>query len=336
MLKLTSKAYRLPLKHPFTISRYTVEIQETVIVTISDGTHSGYGEATANPYYGSTVDKIKTSVESVRDIVEQSSGMAPDDLWRRLEPLLQDDYFALCALDCAFWDLYGRKNQKKLRSLFSSLEETPMSNYTIGIDDIELMKQKILEKPWPVYKIKLGTEDDISILRELREVTDAVFRVDANCSWNADQTLKYVPDLKALNVEFIEQPLLADDWEGMRYLKPRCELPLIADESCRRYEDVMPCAEGFDGINIKLMKCGGITPAVMMIELAREMELTVMAGCMTESSVGISNLAQIAPLLDAIDADGPLLLEHDIAEGVFLENGRIIYSEKNGSGAVLK
>ena len=326
----------MPLRHRFTISRYSVDIQETVIVTISDGKYTGYGEATANPYYESTVDKIRSSVNSVKNLVEQSRNIEPSEFWRIIEPLLKDDYFALCALDCAFWDYHARKQGRTLRSLFSSSEKIPLSNYTIGIDDVEVMKQKILEKPWPVYKIKLGTNDDIAILKQLRKTTDAVFRVDANCSWTVDQTIKFEPDLKALQVEFIEQPLPADDWEGMRYLKQRCELPLIADESCRRINDVVRCAETFDGINIKLMKCGGISPALKMIEQARELGLMVMAGCMTESSVGISNLTQLAPLLDAIDADGSLLLKQDIYQGVFLQDGRIFFSDKNGSGAVLK
>jgi len=141
--------------------------------------------------------------------------------------------------------------------------------------------------------------------------------------------------LKELGVEFIEQPLHEDDWEGMKRLKKECVLPLIADESCQRFEDVEKCAEGFHGVNIKLMKCGGLTPALKMIKLARELNLKVMAGCMAESTVGISNLAQIAPLLDYIDADGGMLIKNDTANGVSLKYGNIVYPKENGSGIAL-
>ena len=142
-------------------------------------------------------------------------------------------------------------------------------------------------------------------------------------------------NLEELGVEFIEQPLHPEDWDGMRLLKSECVLPLIADESCQRFEDVEKCSEGFHGINIKLMKCGGLTPALKMIEKARELNLKVMAGCMAESTVGISNLAQIAPLLDYLDADGALLLKNDTAKGVALQFGKIVYPEEKGSGISL-
>jgi L-alanine-DL-glutamate epimerase-like enolase superfamily enzyme len=197
------------------------------------------------------------------------------------------------------------------------------------------MKQKILETPWPIYKIKLGTDKDVEIVSALRKVTDAIFRIDANCAWTVEETLLNAMQLKDLGVEFIEQPLHADDWEGMKQLKVECALPIIADESCQRFEDVEKCAEGFHGINIKLMKCGGLTPALKMIKKAREHNLKVMAGCMAESTVGISNLVQIAPLLDYIDADGAMLLKNDTANGITLDYGKIVFPNENGSGISL-
>jgi L-alanine-DL-glutamate epimerase-like enolase superfamily enzyme len=197
------------------------------------------------------------------------------------------------------------------------------------------MRRKIIETPWPIYKIKLGTEHDVEIVSELRKITNAVFRIDANCAWTVEETLRNAIQLKELGVEFIEQPLHSDDWDGMKYLKKESVLPLIADESCQRYEDVEKCVEGFHGINIKLMKCGGLTPALKMIKQARELNLKVMAGCMAESTVGISNLAQIAPLLDYIDADGGMLIKNDTANGVSLKYGRIAYPKENGSGITL-
>jgi L-Ala-D/L-Glu epimerase / N-acetyl-D-glutamate racemase len=336
-LRISFKAFQLPLKHPFTTSRYTVTVQNTVIVSITNGEFTGYGEATVNPYYNSTVEKLQDSIESVKSIIENAHDIQPEQLWQLLAPKLKDDYFALCAIDCAYWDFYAKCKNKTLRSFWSNNNMfIPQSNYTIGIDAIEKMKQKIIETPWPIYKIKLGTNHDVAIVSELRKITDAVFRIDANCAWTVQETLDNAAELKELGVEFIEQPLNANDWEGMKILNRESVLPIIADESCQRIEDVDPCARVFHGINIKLMKCGGLTPALKMIEKARQLNIKIMAGCMTESSIGISSLVQIAPLLDYIDADGSMLLKEDIAEGVKLVDGNIIFSSKNGSGVEYK
>jgi L-alanine-DL-glutamate epimerase-like enolase superfamily enzyme len=300
---------------------------------VSDGIHTGYGEAIPYPYYNITVEKIKQSILKSKSIIENAFRLHPNDLWQLLESNLKDDYFTLCALDCAYWDYYAKSQNKTTRSyFFDDMKKPPLSDYTIGIDTIEVMKQKILDTPWPIYKIKLGTEHDVEIVAELRKITKAIFRIDANCAWTADETLQNAIQLKDLGVEFIEQPLKVDDWEGMKRLKKQSVLPLIADESCQRFEDVQKCAEDFHGVNIKLMKCGGLTPGLKMIEKARALNLKVMAGCMAESTVGISNLAQIAPLIDYIDADGAMLITNDTAKGVKLIDGNIIYPKENGSG----
>lgn len=333
---LSYQFYDLPLQHPFTISRYTVNVQKTMIVRVSDGIHNGYGEATVNPYYNSTIERLSGSLNRIQSLIENVNDLHPSDFWKLLSPYLQDDYFALCAIDVAYWDFYAKKNNMTLRSfLTTENQKLPLTSYTIGIDTIEVMQQKIIEKPWPVYKIKLGTENDLDIVRELRKVTDSLFRIDANCAWTANQTIEYVEVLKDYNVEFIEQPLKATDIEGMQKLKNESVLPIIADESCQRETDVLTCAQSFHGINIKLMKCGGITPALRMIIHARKLNLKIMAGCMTESTVGISALAQLAPLLDFIDADGALLLKQDIASGVSFDDGKIIYSNEGGTGVKL-
>lgn len=332
-LSLTFQFYDLPLEHPFTISRYTVNIQKTVVVCISDGIYSGYGEATANPYYHSTQERLTASLQLAKPIVEVNATLHPKALWKQLSPILREDYFALCAVDIAYWDFYARKHRQTLRSFWSNeTAQTPLTSYTIAIDSLAMMQQKIIEKPWPIYKIKLGMPNDIETVKHLRKITDAVFRIDANCAWTAVQTVENAKILKELNVEFIEQPLKADDVEGMQFVKQHSVLPIIADESCQREEDVESCAEIFHGINIKLMKCGGITPALRMIEAARKKGLLLMAGCMTESTVGISGLCQIASLLDYLDSDGALLLHQDIADGVAFDFGKINYPKAFGTG----
>jgi len=227
-LKLTTKSYRLNLKHPFTISRSTRTFQDSVVVSISDGVITGYGEAIPYPYYGITIEMIEQSVLKSKTFVENAFGLHPDDLWKLLEPNLKDDYFTLCAINCAYWDYYAKSQNRTTRSYFKSeIGQAPLSDYTIGIDTIEVMKQKILETPWPIYKIKLGTERDVEIVSELRKITDAVFRIDANCAWTVEETLENAIKLKELGVEFIEQPLHAKDWEGMKHLKAKCVIPLM-------------------------------------------------------------------------------------------------------------
>jgi L-alanine-DL-glutamate epimerase-like enolase superfamily enzyme len=305
----------------------------------ADGQH-GYGESTTNTFYGATIANMSSVIESVRPLLENGSADDPLKLISQIsEKLPNEKYakFALNALDGAIHDLWGKLSGAPVYKLWGlSSDKIPMSDYTLGIDTPEKMVAKLKEMPgWPVYKIKLGTADDLGIIRELRCHTDALFRVDANCGWTAEQTIEFAPALKQMNVEFIEQPLPPEDVEGARRAYEGSVLPLIADENCIAEEDVDRCAGRFHGINIKLVKCGGLATARRMVERARELGLQVMAGCMTESTVGISALAQLLPLLDYVDMDGAVLLAKDIATGVRLDHGRCIYPTVNGTGVKL-
>jgi L-alanine-DL-glutamate epimerase-like enolase superfamily enzyme len=197
------------------------------------------------------------------------------------------------------------------------------------------MVAKMKELPWPIYKIKLGTQEDIAIVKALREHSNAIFRIDANCGWGVDETITNSIELKKLGIEFLEQPLPAGDWEGHKEVFKHSALPVIADESCIKEEDVAKCHHHFHGVNIKLAKCGGLTPGRRMIQEAKRLGLRTMAGCMTESTVGISAIAQLLPELDYVDMDGPLLLSEDIARGVSMEFGKINYADGNGTGVQL-
>jgi len=270
----------------------------------------------------------------------------PADFWEAMCPALRGDgprdvptpaTFPQCALDVAAHDLWGKLRGAPVWKLWGlSLESLPVSDYTIGIDAIEVMIDKLGEFPgWPIYKIKLGTPEDLEIVRSLRQQTDAVFRVDANCAWTAEETIRNAVSLKELGVEFIEQPLPPDDWQGMREVYRGSVLPVVADESCQVEADVDRCAGYFHGINIKLHKCGGLTPARRMIARARQLDMQVMVGCFTESTVGISAIAQLLPLLDYVDMDGALLLAEDVATGVSVDRGRVKYPQENGCGVRL-
>ncbi|MBJ7879753.1 dipeptide epimerase [Gelidibacter salicanalis] len=335
-MQLILKSYILKLKHTFTISRESRDEQPSLIVQLREDGFSGYGEATSNPYYNVSIKGMMQDLEQLEPLIADSSGMPPEEFWEKMASQLPNNKFALCALDLAYNDLYARKEGKKLYELWNyEIDNNPLSDYTIGIDTIEKMVSKMEEMPWPIYKIKLGSDRDIEIVKELRKHTDAVFRVDANCGWTADETIANAIALKELGVEFIEQPLPADDWEGHKKVFQNSVLPIVADESCQVEADVDKCYQHFHGVNVKLTKCGGLTPARRMLVKARQLEMKTMVGCMTESTVGISAIAHLLPLLDYVDMDGALLLGEDIATGVSLEDGKVIYSDLNGTGVTL-
>lgn len=338
-MKLTVHEFELPLRHTFTISRESYSVQPTVIVELEQNGVKGFGEATTNSYYGFTTEKLRESIELTRPLLDAASlnDTSPDQLWSQLAPLLVENSFALCAIDQAAHDLWGKLQNKSVFGMWGlSLDQIPDSCYTIGIDSIDVMVDKLNEMPgWPVYKIKLGTTEDVAIIEALRKHTEAVFRVDANCGWTVDEAIACSEAMRPLNVEFIEQPLKADNWDGHRELFKRSALPILADESCIVESDVKRCAGNFHGVNIKLVKCGGLTPARRMIAEAKQLGLKVMVGCMTESTVGISAIAQLLPLLDYVDMDGAALLASDIALGVRLERGVCRFPDTPGTGVTL-
>ena len=335
-MQLALLPFELRLKHTFTISRESYNVQQTLILQLKDGELTGLGEASANPYYGITVQKMTEDLLSVRPLIENSRDLNPSDFWDLVSPYLKKNMFALCALDMAYNDLYAQKKGVKLYEHWGlDISKNPKTNYTIGIDTIDKMVQKLHEMPWPIYKIKLGTKDDIKIIQELRNHTDAVFRVDANCAWSVQETIDNSLELKKLGVEFIEQPLKADNWEGHREVFLKSNLPIIADESCQIESDIDKCYNHFHGVNVKLVKCGGLTSGKRMLIHAKKLNLKTMVGCMTESSVGISAIAHLLPLLDYVDMDGALLLSKDIAKGVSIKNGEVAYSGENGIGVKL-
>ena len=335
-MKLQLHTYNLVLKHTFTISRESRNTQPTLIVELSDDGFSGFGETSSNTYYKITMDNLNDQITENKEFIESLSDVTPDEFWNKLQPIFKNNMFALCALDMAFNDLYARKRGKKLYEYWNlQPDNNPMTDYTIGIDSIDVMVAKMKELPWPIYKIKLGTKNDIEIVTELRKHTDAIFRIDANCGWTADEAIENSFKLKELGVEFLEQPLKANDIEGAKKLYENSALPIIADESCIVESDVEKCAGLFHGVNVKLTKCGGLTPGKRMLEKAKSLGLKTMVGCMTESSIGISAIAHLLPLLDYVDMDGSLLLKEDIANGININNGVISYANENGIGASL-
>ena len=335
-MNLHVQGLELPLKHRFTIAHQSREVQETLIVRLEEDGLFGLGESTTNPFYGITLDNMRKALEKFKPVLLGGKWNTPTELWELGKEIFQSNPFAQCALDQAAWDLYTKKMGKKLYEYLDlNPQRIPTTNFTIGIDTVEKMCAKLREVDWPIYKIKLGTDQDLEIVRELRKNTISIFRVDANCAWTVDQAISYSEELALLGVEFIEQPLAKDNLEGMRKVFAHSKLPLMADESCISESDVEKCQGHFHGVNIKLVKAGGITPALRMIQKAKALGMKTMVGCMTESSVGISAIAHIAPLLDYVDMDGAMLLSKDPARGVHIFPEKVLFPEGPGIGAEL-
>lgn len=337
-MQLTVHQLTLALKNPFRVAHGTRTHQPVLIVELRNAAGQvGYGEAAMTSYYGLNSDVCARALQNLAPAFSPYQQLTPTelhDLLDRQAPTLHP--FLRCALDAAVHDLWGKQASKRVGELWAVADprKTPTC-YTIGLADIPTMIAKLRAFPWPVYKIKLGGgDDDLAIIRALREHTDAPFYVDANTGWTAQQTIDYAPVLRDLGVVFIEQPLPVADKAGQQQVKKHSVLPIIADESCQVPADVDLCAELFHGINIKIMKCGGLLPARQMIARARVQGLLVMAGCMTESSFGISAVAQLLPELDYADMDGAMLLAEDPGEGVWFdpETGLANYPARAGTG----
>jgi L-alanine-DL-glutamate epimerase-like enolase superfamily enzyme len=332
-MKIRYWSYNLPFVYPFTISRGTKTHQPTLIVELEHMGIKGYGEAPAITYYNIPVEKMIADIEAKKIFIEKYAFTEPERYWHYLHHLFPQNNFLVCALDIAAWDLFGKMRNLPLYELWGyDITKAPLTDYTIGIDTLGNMLKKIDDNPWPVYKIKLGTPEDIKIIRAIRERTDAMIRVDANAGWSLEDARQLIVHLKELNVELIEQPLGKDQWEQMKILFNESQVPLIADESCVTESDVEKCRSVFHGINIKLTKCGGITPALRMIKNARALGLQIMIGCMNETTVGSAAIAHLIPAVDHADVDGPLLLATDVASGLTYKEGRISVSGRPGLG----
>ncbi|WP_114575863.1 dipeptide epimerase [Saliphagus sp. LR7] len=330
----------LPLEYPFTIARGTQTTAETVVVRITDGDGTvGIGAGAPSTHYGETVATVAAVLPDLLAAVEDVGD--PHQLARierRMRETVAGNPAARCAVSIACHDLVAKRLDLPLHRYWGlDPTETVETSYTIGIDDAERMREKAetaIERGHDRLKVKLGTDRDGEIVRTVRDVApDATLTVDANEAWTPREAVRKIDRLADEDVAFVEQPVPAEDPEGLRFVYERSALPIAADESCVTLADVPRVAGRCDVANIKLMKCGGLREAFRMIHAARAHGLEVMAGCMTESNASIAAACQLAPLLDYADLDGSLLLADDPYEGVPMEGGRIdLEAERPGTG----
>ncbi len=338
-MKLEYEVAELRTKYPFLIARGTHDINPVVWVRITDDDgNEGWGEANPSTYYAETAATVCAALDAYRRVVESTENpFAIQEIESACESDLGGNASARAAISAALYDLVGRRLGQPVYRLWGlDPAAAPRTSFTIGIDTPDVIRERVREAAqYPILKIKVGTDRDEEILAAVRdEAPDKIVRVDANTAWSAKQAVRSIERLERFNIEFVEQPLPAHDIDGLRFVRERSSLPIIADESCITSTDIPRLAGAVDGVNIKLAKCGGLSEALRMIHVARAHNLKVMLGCMVESSLGIAAGAQLAPLLDYADLDGAALLDEDPFSGLDVSRGRIHLTAEPGLGVI--
>lgn len=324
-MKIHAALYTLKPTYRFGISREVRTEYRTILLRLEYNGIRGYGEAFPSARYEKPAEENFAILEASRlnDMETYLDEFRPDSFQRWIEQAT-GRVDSLCAgLSAVYYDYHARRLGISCTELVGSKGlEAPETSMTIGLDELDVMRKKVEEAAgYPVLKVKLGTDHDQEIIEAIRDRTDRPVRVDANEAWTPEEALGKIRWLSGQNVEFVEQPIPAHNYGAMRWLRARSPLPLLADEDCLHPEDLPQIMDCFDGINIKLAKCGGVTPALKMIHTAHIYGKTIMLGCMVESSAGIAPAAALAPQVDYIDLDGNLLLSNDPFHGPKAEGG---------------
>jgi len=339
---LEYESFELKLKDPFTISRGSLESKKVIYVKIDEG----IGEASPSSYYGENEGTVKAILETLKDefsefvIKTQNRGSRGKDDPLEIEAILEKinskiggNFSAKAGIDLALYDLIGKRLNLPVYRLLGIKKKGITTSYTIGLDTVKRMQEKLKEaSKFSVYKVKVGVENDLKMVEGIREITDKKLRLDANCGWSTKEALKKLKILEKFEIELIEQPIPPGNLEDLKIIRENTDIPVFVDEGVMCAKDIPQYRGIVDGINIKLMKCGGIREALKMIHTARACNLKVMLGCMIESSVGISAAAQIAPRVDYVDLDGNLLISNDPYSGVELKGGKWILQDLPGLG----
>ena len=328
-MKLHWEPITLDLKTTFRVAHGAFDQRFNVLVYLDDGV----GEAAAVPYYGETQEGIIAYLKSVPDL-----GDDPFDMDSVLARRPAGSRAARSAIDEALHDLWGKKLGQPLYKLFGlNPNNLPLTSFTIGMDEPEIMAEQAQASNYPIIKVKLGSEKDEAIVASIRNSTNAKLRVDANAGWSREQALYIIPRLVEYDLEFIEQPLAVEDVEGYFWLKEKLRtqkinIPIFADETAKNSHDVAKLAGAIDGVVVKTMKSEGIREALRMIHTARAHDMQIMLSCMIESSVGATAAAHLAPLCDYVDLDGPLLIKNDPYRGLKYDGAKMTLPDAPGLG----
>ncbi len=337
-MKLSFKAYTLNLKHQFTLAKSSRSTTPVVLTKIEYEGFIGYGEASMPPYLGESHETVSTFLKKV-DLEQFSDPFQLADILDYVDSIAPNNSAAKASIDIALHDLVGKIMGQPWYKIWGfNKEKAPLTSYTIGIDSEDIIRQKVNEAaPYKILKIKLGRDNDKEIITLIRSITDKPIAVDINQGWkNWRMALDMIHWLKEQNTLFIEQPMPKEQKDDMARLSAESPLPIFADEAVQGIDDVLKAKDFYSGINIKLMKCGGMRNAREMVSIARALGLQVMLGCMTETSCAVSAAAQLAGAVDFADLDGNLLISNDPYKGVEVIKGKALPTEKPGIGVELK
>jgi L-alanine-DL-glutamate epimerase-like enolase superfamily enzyme len=333
-MQLTARRYDLILRHPFTIARGTSSVDPIMLVEIEHDGIVGLGEAAPSGRYGESIDTVERFLSTL-DLSRWNDPFLLEEILTAVDAHAPGNPAAKAAVDLALHDWVGKKLGVPLHRLWGlDASKAPVTSFTIGIDTPDMIRKKVEEaEPYPLLKVKLGSDHDREIMKAIRSATKKTVRVDANEGWKTKElALERIEWLAGVGVEFVEQPMPASDLAGIAWVRERSPLPIIADENCVRLKDIPPLRGVFDGINIKLMKCTGLREAMSMIRTAKACGMKVMMGCMIETSIAITAGAHLSPLLDYADLDGNILTTNDPYRGAVVRHGRLVLPTGPGLG----
>lgn len=333
-LNLRFTPYTLQLKHTFTLATSSRTTTPVMLTEIEYNGVTGYGEASMPPYLGESHQTVSEFLSKV-DISSFSDPFLTEDIISYIDSVMPGNYAAKASVDIALHDLIGKLTGEPCYRLFGlNPEKTPLTSFTIGLDSPDVVKQKVEEAaPYRILKVKLGRDNDREMIEVIRSVTDKPLCADVNQGWtNRDHALAMAEWLAGKGVVFLEQPLPGERKDDLSWLSRNSPIPVIGDEAIQNAEDIIDNREVYSGVNIKLMKCGGMNGALKMIHVARALGMKVMIGCMTETSCAVTAAAHLSPLVDWCDLDGNLLISNDPFEGLKIVNGKVTLPREPGIG----
>ena len=335
-LTLRFTPYTLQLKHAFTLSTSSRTTTPVMLTEIEYDGVTGYGEASMPPYLGESQESVSKFL-SLLNLSQFKDPFLLIDILEYIDGIMPGNFAAKASVDIALHDLIGKLVGEPFYRLFGlNPDKTPLTSFTIGLDTPEIIKQKVAEAgPYKVLKIKLGRDNDREMVEVIKSQTDKPLCVDVNQGWtDRNKALEMAVWLKEKGVLFLEQPMPKEMQDDIAWLTQRSPLPVIGDEAIQNISDLLNNRDIYSGINIKLMKCGGLNSAMKMINMARAFGMKVMIGCMTETSCAVSAAAQLSPLADWCDLDGNLLINNDPFTGVEIVDGKITLPERSGIGVI--
>lgn len=333
-MRLSFQYIELHLRHTFTISRSSKDIEPCVITRIEHDGITGIGEAAPSERYGETPATVQSFLSKI-DFSDFSDPFQVEEILAYVDGIAPQNSSAKASVDIALHDWIGKRLNMPLWKYWGlDRNKTPRTSFTIGIDALPVIEQKVREaEPYPILKVKVGIPEDEKIIKLIRSMTDKTIRVDANEGWKSrEQAVEKIIWLEEQGIEFIEQPMPASQIEDTAWVREHVHIPILADENLTRLTDLPHLQGAFDGINIKLMKCAGVREALKLIHTARAMKMKIMLGCMIESSVAVAAAANLSPLVDYADLDGNILITDDPFEGLGIEDGKLLLNESPGLG----